>query len=515
MRNIKYIGTKPTEDAFFDRTQIIWTPGKVDTVLDDAVATEMLRFAEFEDAGDSQAVVNGLTLDPTTGAMQIGGAAPTLAQRASVRAGIGADRTPKVPQPYPLMRDLSVVVAGVTTTIRTLANSIAAGFTVAFSPLTSCKVLGCATEIAPATDMHFCLTANPQDALIGVEQMVFGNKLSLRFYARNPVERHYWIFVNDKPATAEPVAYTSGGFTIFTSLDIDLPDDGPNLVTVYASNVLGLVGVACGANGAIIPSERQARKVAITGDSFVTGSAMNSSNAFNAFTGILAVRYGFDVLNNGYGGTGYVNDGGASILKTYGHASRIKNVELFAPDEHMLFGGINDNGLSGIAEAVSSTITAYRAAHNCPTSVIGPQPTGTDKTLLASLVTARLVYSAVNGNSYVDKYLDPIGGADQAVTPSAYPGGLMANGARVVVNNAIWELAAYAPVSLTPTQGPMGTDAGPRPHWWKQRTKWLHGTGNAGSGTGTRAVFLGTDNTHYTTPGNQAIAVTVNELLRE
>ena len=89
MRNIKYIGTKATEDAFFDRTQIIWTPGKIDTVLDDAVATEMLRFAEFEDAGDSRAFVGAMSIDPTTGAMQIGGIRPTSAQRASVRAGIG------------------------------------------------------------------------------------------------------------------------------------------------------------------------------------------------------------------------------------------------------------------------------------------------------------------------------------------------------------------------------------------------------------------------------------------
>lgn len=98
MRNIKYIGTKATEDAFFDRTQIIWTPGKIDTVLDDAVATEMLRFAEFEDAGDSRAFVGSVSLDPTTGAMQIGGAAPTSAQRASVRAGIEVLRTIKLTQ---------------------------------------------------------------------------------------------------------------------------------------------------------------------------------------------------------------------------------------------------------------------------------------------------------------------------------------------------------------------------------------------------------------------------------
>lgn len=92
MRNIKYIGTKATEDAFFDRTQIIWTPGKIDTVLDEAVATEMLRFAEFEDAGDAVAgagvAVGALALDPTAG-LQIGGAAPNEQQLAAVRAGIG------------------------------------------------------------------------------------------------------------------------------------------------------------------------------------------------------------------------------------------------------------------------------------------------------------------------------------------------------------------------------------------------------------------------------------------
>lgn len=91
MRNIKYIGTKATEDAFFDRTQIIWTPGKIDTVLDEAVATEMLRFAEFEDAGDAVAgagvAVGALALDPTAGLL-LGGAAPNAQQRAAVRAGI-------------------------------------------------------------------------------------------------------------------------------------------------------------------------------------------------------------------------------------------------------------------------------------------------------------------------------------------------------------------------------------------------------------------------------------------
>jgi len=90
VKNIRYIGTDAICKAFFHQTGIIWTPGMTATVLDDRVADQMTKYVSvFEDAGDSQAVVNGLTLDPTTGAMQIGGAAPTSAQRASVRAGIG------------------------------------------------------------------------------------------------------------------------------------------------------------------------------------------------------------------------------------------------------------------------------------------------------------------------------------------------------------------------------------------------------------------------------------------
>ncbi|MBQ0917446.1 SGNH/GDSL hydrolase family protein [Hydrogenophaga aromaticivorans] len=88
MRNIKYIGTKATEDAFFDRTQIIWTPGKIDTVLDEAVATEMLRFAEFEDAGDAVGgagvAVGAVALTPT--GLAIGGVKPTSAQKTQINA---------------------------------------------------------------------------------------------------------------------------------------------------------------------------------------------------------------------------------------------------------------------------------------------------------------------------------------------------------------------------------------------------------------------------------------------
>jgi glycerophosphoryl diester phosphodiesterase len=67
MRNIKYIGTKPESNAFFSETGIVWTPGKVDTVLDDTVAARMLKHPDvFQDEGDTS-LGGVVTVDPVTG----------------------------------------------------------------------------------------------------------------------------------------------------------------------------------------------------------------------------------------------------------------------------------------------------------------------------------------------------------------------------------------------------------------------------------------------------------------
>lgn len=412
-------------------------------------------------------------------------------------------------------RDRSVTYAGVTVTLRTLAASVAAGFTLPHSVQSAAKVLGCATEYSSSASMHYCLTADPSRALVGVESLVFGGKVSLRIYGREPNARHYWIFVDNKPTTSAPVSWTAGGYWSQQCIDIDLPDTDPHLVTIYASNVGGIIGLATGASGALVPSDTQRLKLAITGDSFVAGNSMTSNNAFLSFAGIMAVEYGYDVLNNGIGGTGYVNDGGGSILKTYAHESRIKNVRLFDPDVHVIFGSVNDNGLSGVTAAVSATISAYRAVAPCKTVVVGVEPTGTDKTLVDSVVTAKAIHAAVSGNSMVDTYLDPIGCADLSVVPSAFAAGTYEVGAKVAASNAIFELEADAATSFTATQGPLGTDASTKSHRWKMLTRWLHGTGNVSSGTGTRALFLGSDNTHYTEAGNRAIAVTMDQLIKQ
>lgn len=413
----------------------------------------------------------------------------------------------------PKMRDLSSVVSGVTATVRSLANSIAAGFTTPYSPVTSCKILGCATEISSSANMHYALTSYPQRAIVGMESLVFGNKVSFRFFARDPIAAHYWILVNDKPASLTPTEYTAGGYFAFTAIDVDLPNTGPNIVTIYASNVAGFVGVGMPNTGAALPSERALRKVAITGDSFVAGTAMNGSS-FDSFAGILAVRYGYDVLNNGYGGTGYVNDGGTGIQKTFSNESRVKNVKLFEPDEHLLFGSVNDNGLDGVEGAVNATIAAYRAEWDCITTVVGVQPTGTDKTLSSSLATARSVRSASVNNPLVDRYLDPIGCADSELLPPAFAAGTYQPNDRVIVQNAVWALDSDVSASFAASEGPLGTSAASKVHRWRQLTKWLYGSGNATSGSYTRLLMLGSDNTHYTPAGNAAIAVTVDSILR-
>lgn len=422
----------------------------------------------------------------------------------------------RLPAAGPRMRDLSTVFAGVTTAINGLTASITAGFSVPYSPESSAKNLGCELGTITSANMRTCLVANMEKALVGLESVVIGAKVAFRWYARNAVTSHYWVFVDDKPATAAPVSYSAASAYTFISLDVTLPDSGPHVVTVYAGNVGGWVGVACETAGALAPSDRQYRKVAITGDSFVAGTSMNTS-VFTSFAGQLAVRYGYDVLNNGYGGTGYINDGGGAILMPFGHVNRINNVKQFAPDEHVFFGSVNDSSYNGVgvADAVASTVAAYRAAYDCKTTVIGVQPTGTDVVLGSSVVTAREIYKACLGNPLVDRYFDPLGCADIASIPPSFAAGTYAPDARFTVSNAVWALDATSDTTFLATEGPLGTNTGSsKIHRWRQLTAWLHGTGNVSSGTGTRAVLLGSDNTHYNDAGNVMIAATVDSLLR-
>lgn len=69
-KRITYVGTKPTENAYFERTGIIWTPGMTAVVLDEFTANEMLDYPDvFQDAGSAF----GLSITPT--GMTVGGAA--------------------------------------------------------------------------------------------------------------------------------------------------------------------------------------------------------------------------------------------------------------------------------------------------------------------------------------------------------------------------------------------------------------------------------------------------------
>lgn len=45
-KKLTYVGTKPTETAYFERTGIIWTPGMTAVVLDEFTANEMLDFPD-------------------------------------------------------------------------------------------------------------------------------------------------------------------------------------------------------------------------------------------------------------------------------------------------------------------------------------------------------------------------------------------------------------------------------------------------------------------------------------
>lgn len=92
MQNIRYIGSKPQEDAYFAETGIIWTPGLVSTVLDEVVAQRMLEHPDvFQDAGDADIAA----LDGRMDAVEAGGGGPpvsaiNLTDTISIRQGATA-----------------------------------------------------------------------------------------------------------------------------------------------------------------------------------------------------------------------------------------------------------------------------------------------------------------------------------------------------------------------------------------------------------------------------------------
>jgi len=87
MKNIRYIGRDPICKAFARQTGITWTTGMVDTVLDDRVAAQMLKYtAVFEDAGDAMASVGVLGVGPS--GLTAGGNSLTPSQAAHVQQGV-------------------------------------------------------------------------------------------------------------------------------------------------------------------------------------------------------------------------------------------------------------------------------------------------------------------------------------------------------------------------------------------------------------------------------------------
>ncbi len=87
IRTLTYVGPKATEDAYFDRTGVIWTPGKSAAVLDEFTANEMLDYPNlWKETRD----VVALTLDPSAGLLS-GGAALTPSQAEQALAGFGAN----------------------------------------------------------------------------------------------------------------------------------------------------------------------------------------------------------------------------------------------------------------------------------------------------------------------------------------------------------------------------------------------------------------------------------------
>jgi len=231
----------------------------------------------------------------------------------------------------------------------------------------------------------------------------YGTDLDIRFRPANATPL-YWIWVDDKPTTAAPVAgvgLTSNnlyymrmvfGATTWRKIRVYqyLADFGGmdiasgDIVLRTANHILNGVAMST------LP------RLAFLGDSYFEGTSQLTS-MIQSIPLLTGFALNMQVFNGGQGGTGWTNTGGGGGKAVFGDATRLNRIIQTAP--HVLVVGlsINDNGRAGtapgdITTAVQSGLqTLYAALPNTKFVV-----TGVEDPVAASSPTANAV---INNNA--------------------------------------------------------------------------------------------------------------------
>lgn len=373
MRNIRYIGNSAVNKAFYLQTGIIWTPGKVDTVLDDKTAAEMLMYTDvFEDAGDSFAVNSGaMSLDPTAGLL-LGGAAPTEQQRAAVLAGIDGQKAmlrlgraaiaAELRNPSEEEVSSAVTVTGGAFTAH-LATTVALGTnTTLFRtgggvPATAPDAATYSLKsVSGATNIGVTGAISTADY---VEFFTTANQVLFRFFVSSGLTNaRFRVSIDGKyttKASRQLVPFTGAatGAAQFVLLDFTSHGGGgiKRRIRFERCGDINFGTISYDAGTIWAPSDSPPQ-VCFVGDSYFAWGAGNTSpsSPLDSVAYLAANKLGCSPTIAAIGGTGYTNN--ATTMYKYADPQRLADLSLRAFDAYVVSGGLND------AAGSAATITA-------------------------------------------------------------------------------------------------------------------------------------------------------------
>lgn len=168
----------------------------------------------------------------------------------------------------------------------------------------------------------------------------------------------FWIWVNEQPATAGPVASTANSANSLFYYRLTWGASAHRRIRIYMAGA-DYGGLDIGPTDTAAATPRPGYAIAIIGDSFVGGTGATSQ--LSSLTQTIGRILGAEVYQCGYGGSGYTN---AGSFVAYGNTLRTTPMAAVLPDEIWFLGSTNDVGSSGSVTAAAAVIAwaAYQAA---------------------------------------------------------------------------------------------------------------------------------------------------------
>jgi lysophospholipase L1-like esterase len=190
---------------------------------------------------------------------------------------------------------------------------------------------------------------------VGVEYL--GKHLALKLRPQTTTAQ-YWVFVNDQPLTAAPVALTALTTGETYNLNLVFAETGVYRVKVYISE-LDFIGYRCEkALDGYGPCPLEPLRIVFWGDSWTQGA---NKIYLNHFPLRIARALGAQAFLAGQGGTGYVNETEEAGKSKFGSAKRIEAAIPAKPDLIWVFGSVNDRAKHALVEAAAKAFYASLA----------------------------------------------------------------------------------------------------------------------------------------------------------